>query len=62
MASPKETPRYMAVHTVLGGVRGGIAPFLGPVIMNSFSAEAAFGVVIIFMISALIFVNVKKDI
>ena len=62
MAAPKETPRYMAVHTVLGGIRGATAPFLGPLIMGKFGTEAAFGVVIIFMISALIFVNAKKDI
>lgn len=60
MASPKETPRYMAVHTVLGGVRGATAPFLGPVIMNKFGAGAAFAVSIAFMISALFFIKGKK--
>lgn len=57
MASPKETPRYMAVHTVLGGVRGAIAPFLGPIIMDKFGADTAFAVSIAFMIFALALVS-----
>lgn len=60
MASPKETPRYMAVHTVLGGIRGATAPFLGPVIMNSFGADIAFGVSAALMISAFFFIKIKK--
>ncbi|MBI5874339.1 MAG: MFS transporter [Deltaproteobacteria bacterium] len=60
MASPKETPRYMAVHTVLGGVRGATAPFLGPVIMNKFGADAAFAVSTAFMIFALVFIKGMK--
>ena len=62
MASAKETPRYMAVHTVLGGVRGATAPFLGPIIMNSLGAYAAFGISIIFMIFALILVKIIRGI
>ena len=60
MASQKETPRYMAVHTVLGGIRGATAPFLGPVIMNSFGADIAFGVSAALMISAFFFIKIKK--
>lgn len=57
MASQKETPRYMALHIVLGGIRGAIAPFLGPVIMNGIGTETAFGISTIFMVSALMLAN-----
>ncbi|MBI3399025.1 MAG: MFS transporter [Deltaproteobacteria bacterium] len=60
MASPKETPRYMAVHTVLGGVRGATAPFLGPIIMNSFGPDIAFGASALLMVSALFFIKAKR--
>ncbi len=60
MASPKETPRYMAVHTVLGGFRGATAPFLGPIIMNMFGVDAAFAVSIAFMIFALVLIKSKR--
>ncbi|MEK7824970.1 MAG: hypothetical protein AAB266_00960, partial [Nitrospirota bacterium] len=59
MASPRETPRYMALHILLGGIRGAIAPFLGPMILNDIGAETAFGVSIAFMVSALILVKLK---
>ena len=60
MASPEETPRYMAVHTVLGGVRGATAPFLGPVIMNKFGADAAFGISAGIMIFAIVLIKGKR--
>jgi predicted MFS family arabinose efflux permease len=60
MASSKETPRYMAVHTVLGGVRGATAPFLGPVIMNKFGADAAFGISAAIMIFAIVLIKGKR--
>lgn len=60
MASPKETPRYMALHILLGGVRGATAPFLSPVIMNRFGAETAFGLSAAFMISALILASTNE--
>lgn len=61
MASPKETPRYMAVHTVLGGIRGATAPFLGPIIMSRFGADAVFEISIVFMLCAIVFIKVMKD-
>lgn len=54
MASPPETPVYMAVHTVLGGIRGATAPFLGPIIMNRFGADTAFASAAAFIIAAFI--------
>lgn len=62
MASQKETPRYMALHILLGGVRGAIAPFLGPVIMNGIGTETAFGISIIFMVSALILASRDRSV
>ncbi len=57
MASPRETPRYMALHILLGGIRGAIAPFLGPMIMNGLGPGTAFGFSAAFMVSALILVS-----
>ncbi len=57
MASPKETPRYMALHILLGGFRGATAPFLGPMIFNGIGVDTAFGISMALMISAFILVN-----
>ena len=43
MSSNSEVPRYMAVYIALGGVRGGIAPFLGTALKSAFGASALFG-------------------
>lgn len=43
MSSSSEVPRYMAVHIALGGIRGGIAPFLGTAMMSAYGASSVFG-------------------
>ena len=43
MSSNSEVPRYMAVYIALGGLRGGIAPFLGTALKSSFGASTVFG-------------------
>lgn len=43
MSSNSEVPRYMAVHIALGGIRGGIAPFLGTAMMSAYGASSVFG-------------------
>jgi len=62
MASQKETPRYMALHILLGGIRGAIAPFLGPMIMNGLGPGTAFGISALFMVSALILANRNRSV
>lgn len=60
MSHHRETPRYMAVYAVFGGVRGITAPFLGPVIMNNFSAEAAIALSLLLMAVAFLSISFMK--
>ncbi len=61
MSHHNETPRYMAVYVVFGGVRGITAPFLGPIIMNNFGVETAHAVSLLLIISAFFIANILKD-
>ncbi|MBI5683257.1 MAG: MFS transporter [Deltaproteobacteria bacterium] len=60
MSHHKETPRYMAVHVVFGGVRGATAPFLGPVIMNYFGAGTATAISLSFILTAFFTTSLLK--
>lgn len=61
MSEHKETPRYMAVYVVFGGLRGATAPFISPVIMNYFGADTVSAVSLIFMLTAFLIVGIGKD-
>lgn len=62
MSHHKETPRYMAIHVVFGGLRGSIAPFLGPIIMNNFGVQTAHAISLLLMLSAFLSVSFIKDV
>lgn len=54
MSSNSNVPRYLAVHIALGGVRGGIAPFIGTALMASFGASTAFGLSLLLIMLGLL--------
>jgi len=60
MASPREVPRYMAVHIALGGLRGATAPFLGMAMMTTYGASVAFGLSLFLIILGL-FSAIRKS-
>lgn len=57
MASPRETPRYMAAATVLGGIRGATAPFIGAALMNTVGIKTVLGTSMLLMFSSIFFVR-----
>ena len=62
MSEHKETPRYMAVYVVFGGIRGATAPFLGTMLMKNFSAETAIAVSLMFIAAAFISAHFAKEV